>query len=221
MTDLSKVWSYRQRSKCRGEIKFKALGWDWARAGPGSSRFKQKCANFFSKSKPLPARDLHIFSTARIFETQDFYNGFIVIQVETLTWRAPNWLSEPRDATNIWECTVHTVKVSWALMPSLFSTTKHFIELWFKCYIPLPQSHFLKNRIRFLWHFGTLSNNKHLKLTSQSCVLEEIIRTNEYVFGLIAFVLLLDKLVMCYLILTSPSFGPSLIVQYIHTKYIL
>ena len=87
-------------------------GWDWARTGPGWSRFKQKCANFSLTSKPVSVQSLDIFSTARVFETRDFYDGFIVVQVEALIWTAPDWPSEPRDAANIWASTVHTVRIS-------------------------------------------------------------------------------------------------------------
>lgn len=154
---------------------------DWARAGPDWSQFKQKRANFSPNSKPAAVRDFNIFHTARVFETQDFYNWFIAILLKSLIWTEPDWFLEPRDATNTWE---HTVRDLSRFDAITVHTTEHSIELWLKCYIPLPQSHFLKNRIRFLWHFGTLSYNKPLQLTSQSYIFREIIRTKEHVFGL-------------------------------------
>lgn len=104
-------------------------GWDWARTGPGWSRFKQKCANFSLTSKPVSVPSLDIFSTARDFETRGFSNGFIVgpsggpcIDSTRLTFRAQRCCKY----LSIYCPYSQDLK---AVMSSLCSTMNYFTEL--------------------------------------------------------------------------------------------
>lgn len=117
---------------------------------------------------------------SRVFGTQDFCNHFNAVQVETFTWTSTDWLSEPRDASRTWDG-LSIPSGARGCDALAVQAVKRSAELGSKCDIPLPLSHFLKNRRSFLWHFSILSHYKPIKLPPQFYTFREIVRTKEHI----------------------------------------